>query len=205
MPTQAKNKVSDNTTADIRERLELTSNHEGYGRNGKPIPSVSLVLDRIYPKTYQIPQEYADRGTAVHIICESILKDYAVLGCPDLLVPYVQAFQEWLKSIKWNAIRKEKVLTEDKFISKHNYGGKRDIIMPDRGWLVDIKTGNEVKKRDRMQLIAYADGNSKLELYNLYLKKDGTFKFIKRPYCRVAYHVFRCEVTVVNYIGGINE
>jgi hypothetical protein len=205
MPKKANSKVSDNTRGSSRERLELTSNHKGYRRNGKNIPSVSLVLDRIYPKTFQFPQEYVDRGTAVHVICETILKDYLVYDIPLDLTDYIVAFRDWLISIRWNAIRKEKVLTEDKFTSKYNYGGKRDIIMPDRGWLVDIKTGVEQKKRDHMQLVAYADGDSKLKLYNLYLSKDGTFRFIKRPYCRVMYKVFLCQVTVLNYTGGINE
>lgn len=193
------NKVSDNT------KLELTSNHEGYRRNGKPIPSVSLALDRVYPKTYQIPQEYADRGTAVHKICEAILNGFSVSDIPAELAPYIEAFNSWLKSIKWNAIRKEKVLTEDTLISKRNYGGTRDIIMPDRGWIVDIKTGVEQKERDHMQLVAYSDGSPKWTLYNLYLSKDGTFRFIKRPYCRTMYRIFLCGVSILNYTGGFNE
>lgn len=205
MPKMAKNKVSDNTSDSSRNRLELTSNHEGYSRDGKPIPAVSDVLDFIYPKTYQIPQEYADRGTAVHIICESILNDFVVSDVPKYLIPYVQAFMSWVVSIQWSAIRKEEVITENKFTSKRNYGGKRDILMPDRGWLVDIKTGIEQKARDHMQLVAYADGNRKLKLYNLYLSKDGTFRFIKRPYCPITYHAFRCGVTILNFKGGINE
>lgn len=205
MPTKAKSKVSDNTSGSCRERLELTSNHEGYRRNGKLIPSVSLVLDFIYPKKHQIPQEYADRGTAVHIICEAILKGYTVGDIPPELSLYIEAFTDWMKSINWNAIRKEKVITEDRFISKRNYGGTRDILMPDRGWLVDIKTGGEVKKRDHMQLVAYANGDSKLELYNLYLSKGGTFRFPKRPYCRITDRAFLWGVSLLNFKGGINE
>jgi len=201
----AKNKVSDNTCGSSRNRLELTSIHEGYSRDGKPVLAVSDVLDFIYPKTFQIPQEYADRGTAVHIICESLMNGYGVFDIPKDLLYYVDAFKAWLISINWNAIRKEKVITENKFTSKRNYGGKPDIIMPDRGWLVDIKTGIEQKARDHMQLVAYADQDAKLKLYNLYLKKDGTFRFIKRPYCRTMYRIFLCGVSILNYKGGINE
>ena len=167
--------------------------------DGVQVPCVSDILkplsDRAYGQVNASVLEYArQRGTATHEALE--LMD---LGAePDItpeIVPYINAYNEWeqIYKPKWWGI--EQIV----YSERYGYIGTLDRVGVLNGTeqaIVDIKTSTPTKEalvsvclQTCAYEIAYNEQNGRngilpehaelvLKRYGLFLKKDGTFRFV---------------------------
>ena len=159
--------------------------------DGKRLPSVTELLGPLQEESFKaiapsVLKAAADRGTAVHEICEAMDYDldYEELIAPDL-APYVDAYDEFLMdhSVEWLGVE----------APVHFFGQYAGIV--DRfGYIdgdpvvLDIKTVQQPSIEQKVavscQLYAYDRAikacfncfRTPAKHYALYLKKDGTYK-----------------------------
>lgn len=112
------------------------------------------VTDVLYPFSGldvldpEVVQNAADRGTAVHKICESIINGLGEFGVEDHLQGYVESFKKWYDG-------KKVVVMEERFWDDENkITGQCDLILDD-GTLVDLKTSYKPGKTWPVQGNAY--------------------------------------------------
>jgi hypothetical protein len=148
-------------------------------RNGKPIRSVSKILERIWPMPAGLPAWYLERGKAVHHA--TTLIDKGTLDAETVderIIPFLSAYEAFISSA-----HPVVELSEETVVHKsYSYGGRLDRLYRFPGQkkliLVDIKTGTGTEPRYRIQcaLLALAldeDNVDRYELALLNLDKDG--------------------------------
>lgn len=156
-----------------------------YSVNGVKIPGVTEILSPITADGYSkinpaVLEHAAMKGTLVHEWCEMF--DY---GCaddvmPTELVPYCQAYANFIRDYRprWEKIE------EIVYNEKAGYAGRLDrfgVIDGDKS-VVDIKTISSPSTKTHIsvccQTAAYAAAidRTDAERYALYLKPDGTYR-----------------------------
>jgi hypothetical protein len=165
-----------------------------YFWNGIAVPSVSSALDLLYGR-FAGDHTAADHGTLIHDLCQKYLIsfDRSLSTEPEFL-----QFVKWVEAEKispFESIRPE----HRQYSEPHGYAGTFDILMIDRNWIVDIKTGQESKARDIMQLMAYSEAlTGREKIYNLYLT-DTDYKLTPRKFSKEQFRHFLCAVDVLNF------
>jgi len=140
-------------------------NHE-YTLEGIHIPSMSELLELI-SSDYDIPDFYAERGTAVHSLTEAYDKGMYFEELAGDLIPYMFAYEDFQEEHEVKIESIEEILFNRELL----YAGRRDrlwIIDGDKH-LTDIKTGGKYRQHIA-QLCGYAlCDKGKYKLSNLYL------------------------------------
>lgn len=159
--------------------------------DGKRLPSVTELLGPLQEELFKaiapsVLKAAADRGTAVHEICEAMDYDldYEDLIAPDL-VPFVDAYDDFLMDhdVEWLGIE-----TPVHFFEQYAGIVDRFGYIDGKPAVLDIKTVQspavEQKVAVSCQLYAYDRAikacfncfDRPAEHYALYLKKDGSYK-----------------------------
>lgn len=157
-----------------------------YRWNGQAVPSVSEIIRPIIQYSGSIPdgvlEAAADRGHEIHQACEDI--DKGEFYDPKEHDSYVEAYQEWKRSLECSFVQIESPL----YSEFYGYAGTPDRIamIKDRPVVIDIKSTVKIEKHSLVQLTAYSELfrefaklKSKPDGYILQLKKNGSFKFEK--------------------------
>ena len=176
--------------------MSLTFNEENhtFALDDMPLPSVTELLAPLQEESFKainpaVLQAAAERGTAVHEICEAMDydDDYEELIGPDL-APYADAYEAFLMEheVEWLGIE-TKVHFFEQYAGIVDRFGYIDGVPA----VLDIKTVQsptiEQKVSVCCQLYAYdraikacfQDMQSKhMAHYALYLKKDGSYKLV---------------------------
>lgn len=162
--------------------------HE-YQVNGEIIPSVSEIIRFISREVYgdvvqSVLDNAADRGTRVHKATQMLDVVHDV-ECDEDIVPYVQAYVQFLRDHKpkWEAIEKSF------FNPVGNYCGTVDRVgeLDGKKTLADIKTSSSLQKiLYGAQLNLYrmglkANGIEVERIVILHLQKDGKYKVVEMP------------------------
>ncbi len=121
------------------------------------IDGFTRVTNVLYPLSglKSIPEEIlkkaAERGTAVHLICDAIIADVGVGNVDESLVGYVKSFEQWLPK---NFLEKP----ERFFCDTYKITGEIDGMYAEGDDLVlfDIKTPAKESSTWNLQLSAYA-------------------------------------------------
>ena len=157
-----------------------------YTLDGEELPSVSELCRFLSREIYGTVAQYtldhaAERGTAVHKICQA-LDLYGKADVQDDLLPYVQAYIKFRKEhdVKWESIEKAMHHPEKK------YAGTIDRIgtVDGKRCIVDFKTSYQVHKPlaiaqlNLYRLIEEYYGGNVEVLYILHLKKDGSYRLV---------------------------
>lgn len=163
-------------------------NHE-YQVNGEVIPSVSEIIRFISREVYgdvvqSVLDTAADRGTRVHKATQMLDVVHDV-ECDDDIVPYVQAYVQFLREHKptWDAIEKSFYNPEKLYAGTVDRVGTFD----GKKTLVDIKTSSSLQKiLYGAQLNLYrmglaANGIEVERLVILHLTKDKGYKIVEIP------------------------
>lgn len=163
-------------------------NHE-YQVNGEIVPSVSEIIRFISREVYgdvvqSILDAAADRGTRVHKATQMLDVVHDV-ECDDDIVPYVQAYVQFLRehNPKWDHIEKSF------YNPLKSYCGTVDRVgtFDGKKTLVDIKTSSSIQKTMYgAQLNLYRMGLAANEIpvermVILHLTKDKGYKLIDIP------------------------
>lgn len=155
-----------------------------YLMNGEITPSVTQILEMIFPDKYKnIPKWILDRkadyGTKVHKAIEDYEKGIYIIDCGA----YV--FESLKQYIKLKEKHNIKVLDQEKIVGyKELYAGRFDMIAEIDGQdcLCDIKTTAEVDKEYlswQLSMYELAYGHRFDNLYCIWLPKGGLGKLIK--------------------------
>lgn len=95
----------------------------------------------------EVVNNAAERGTAVHKICESIIAGLGEFGVEDHLAGYVESFKKWWTPCEY--IMERRFWDSDQLIT-----GQCDLIID--GTLIDLKTSYRPGKTWPVQGNAYA-------------------------------------------------
>jgi hypothetical protein len=146
---------------------------------GRPIRSVSKILERIYPMPPGLPQWYLDRGKMVHhatTLIDAGTLDWETLD--DRLRPFCEAYRDFIDVVHPVVEASELTVVH----RSYSYGARLDRVYKIPGSskpiLVDIKTGTGKEKRYWLQcigcLMALDEDNAlDYEVGLLNLDKDG--------------------------------
>lgn len=169
----------------------LTFNEDAheYQVNGEIIPSVSEIIRFIAREVYgevvqSVLDNAADRGTRVHKATQMLDVVHDV-ECDEDIVPYVQAYVQFLRDHKpkWDAIEKSFYNPECKYCGTVDRIGDLD----GKKTLVDIKTSSSLQKvLYGAQLNLYrmglkANGVEVERIVILHLTKDKGYKIVEIP------------------------
>lgn len=162
--------------------------------DGERLPSVTELLSPLQAESFAAINPYvlkaaADRGTAVHEICEAMDYDldYEELVGPEL-VPYVEAYEEFLMDHEadWQGVEMPVHFFEQYagIVDRFGYLDGEPVVL-------DIKTVQSPSVEQKVsvccQLYAYDRAIKAcfpefqgliMAHYALYLKKDGTYKLV---------------------------
>ena len=166
--------------------MTFNSDKHEYEVDGELMPSVSEIIRFISREVYGDVTQYvldnaADRGTRVHNATQMLDVVHDV-ECDEDIVPYVQAYVDFLKKYnpKWDLIEHSFYNPECKYCGTiDRYGeleGKKTIV--------DIKTSSSIQKvlhgaqlnLYRMGLVANGYGVERTII--LQLTKDGKYKIV---------------------------
>ena len=159
--------------------LEFKPEEHGYYKDGVKVPSVSKILEYIYPdpnKQWYKP-EHVLRGQYVHTITELLDEDNLDWSTLDpALKPYADAYSQFLLDEKpeWS-LTEEMVFNEQLW-----YAGRLDraeVLRVD-DCILDIKTGSAGRNvKHGMQTAAYhmALTDEKRKRWVLYLRNTGKY------------------------------
>lgn len=202
--------VSTGAACSIGEGLVFEPESHTYTIHGRPVPSVTQVLqaaglmtwlDRIPP---DVLAEAQARGTRVHTAAERILTNKFDWGRHGSLfeergeLGYLNALLRWLDESRFVVNRRR---VEHKFYnSLHGYAGRLDFegaTGTDEEAVVDIKSGG-FEAPARLQLSGYLfrkPGDRKAEKRRrivLQLRRDGTYRATPLPLKenRLDFHTF---------------
>lgn len=164
--------------------IEFIEEGHIYLKNGIIVPSVSEILNFIFPKKYEnIPKKVlnkkAEYGTKVHLAIQLFEEQ----GIKIHLNPNQRAsLLQYLEIKKENKI---KVLEQEKIVSYgYDYAGRLDMIAFVNGYasLVDIKTTYEIDVEYlswQLSLYELAFGKKFHKLYCLWLPKGKLGKLVE--------------------------
>lgn len=166
--------------------LTFTEEDHTYEVNGQVIPAVSEIIRFISREVYGEVTQYvldnaADRGTRVHKATQMLDVVHDV-ECDEDIVPYVQAYVQFLRDHKpsWRFIEKSMYHPELMYAGTLDRMGDID----GKKTIVDIKTSSSLQKvMYGAQLNLYrkmmeANYHDVERLCVLHLKKDGTYKLV---------------------------
>lgn len=155
-----------------------------YSVEGIPVPSTTTIIKEagMMKNLDFYTSGGSGRGTYIHKLTEQYDKGTMDWGQVGEYLPYVNAYIEFKE--KYNL---EVLLREEKAYNRaYWYAGQMDIVGRVNGklFVIDIKTGQE-EKWHYLQLILYSGlikwkdegGESPLKTADLYLKKNGKYKF----------------------------
>lgn len=164
--------------------IEYIEEEHLYIKDGIIIPSVTQLLEKVFPDKYKgvpkwILERKASYGTKVHDLIEKFEKEEKF----EIKNTYIEcAFKEYkgLKE-KYNI----QVISQEEIVSyKNYYAGRYDMIadVNNEYCLVDIKTTAELDKKYlswQLSLYELAIGKKFDKLYCLWLPKGGIGKLIE--------------------------
>ena len=167
-------------------KIEFDEQKHLYTVDGEKMPSVTEILHPLTAKHYgeiskEVLQYAAERGTAVHEVCEDIDNGFTELEIAEEWEGYVDAYWQFLQDYEpeWLGIE-EMVYHEGS-----GYCGRVDRwgILNGKRCVLDIKTTSAPTKANYMagacQTIAYGNALKNIEKgFLLYLKKDGTYRLV---------------------------
>lgn len=188
------------------DNLEFEEESHVYKLNGRVIPSVTTIMEVMTKQKYDtvnedIMEQARKKGTAVHFAIELYNKT-GYIGIEDCYKGYLDAYQEWVKNHNINRLL---IQSETQTYSKGLwYSGTIDLIYNNQ-IIIDIKTTSELDiKSCAVQLSAYQKAlesqNKDISIkdrYILWLKQDGTYKFIK---LEDKFNIFLSCLQIYNYI-----
>ncbi len=168
-------------------QLVFFQNDHIYEVDGEVYPSVSEILRFISREIYGDVSQYnldhaADRGTRIHKSLEALDK-FGQVECDDDIVPYVQAYVQFLKehAVQWDGIEKAMYHPEKKYAGTLDRFGTLD----GKFGILDFKSSYTVHKPlVKAQLNGYADMLETTThktvdgLWCLHLTKEGKYKLI---------------------------
>jgi RecB family exonuclease len=144
------------------------------------VPSVTQVLKQAgYIDDRWFSQEAADRGSAVHELCDRYARGmrYDRDGT-NLLVsyPYLSSFAKWLRDTGAYVVKTETAI--DATLAGMRFAGRYDILADIDGKLtvVDIKTSSGAARWHQMQVAAYAYASKATHAAVLYLKPHMAYR-----------------------------
>ncbi len=88
------------------EGVELIEPEHRYEVEGRRLPSVSEVLDRVAPYAWDVPEWYLERGQAIHAALhyhDDADLDESTLS--PIIRPYVERYREWLVFSGYEVVR----------------------------------------------------------------------------------------------------
>lgn len=168
------------------KRIDIKEFDERFYQKGDLFaPSVTYILDCVYPKSFglidwigdvgnkradEIKNEAADDGSFVHEAIEKLLKGFKISN-DEISIKFanrkralkvkrcLKAFLDWHEEYKPDVINTEKTVWNDEYL----YAGTLDLKCRINGeiWTIDFKTSNSIHDSHKVQLSAYryADGN----------------------------------------------
>lgn len=167
--------------------MTFNSERHEYEVDGEIMPSVSEIIRFIAREVYgdvvqSVLDNAADRGTRVHKATQMLDVVHDV-ECDEDIVPYVQAYVQFLRDHKpaWELIEHSFYNPECKYCGTIDRYGELD----GRKTIVDIKTSSSLQKvLYGAQLSLYrmgmtANGHDVETAVILHLKKDGTYKLVE--------------------------
>lgn len=169
--------------------LSFNEDAHEYQINGEVIPSVSEVIRFISREVYgdvvqSVLDNAADRGTRVHKATQMLDVVHDV-ECDEDIVPYVQAYVQFLRDHKpkWELIERSMYNPEKMYGMTIDRVGEID----GKKTLVDIKTSSALQKvLYGAQLNLYrmglaANGIEVERIVILHLQKDAKYKIVEIP------------------------
>jgi len=144
------------------------------------VPSVTQVLKAAgHIDDRWFSQEAADRGSAVHELCDRYARGmrYDRDGT-NLLVsyPYLSSFSKWLRDTGAYVVRTETGI--DAVLAGRRFAGRYDILADIDGKMtvVDIKTSSGAARWHQIQVAAYAYACKATHAAVLYLKPHMAYR-----------------------------
>ena len=161
-------------------KFEFEEENHIYRLDGYQIPSVSVILDMLFPKDFMGPAliQGMSKGKYIHKCCH--MDYYYMLNLKKLepeIKPYIKHFRDFKKK---HLDPINCIWEKPSFCSQFLYGFTPDILDTKKYILWDIKTGKKASgklaERYTLQLMGYKTGLNKLEYKTiniLYLSPDG--------------------------------
>lgn len=169
--------------------LSFNEDAHEYQINGEVIPSVSEVIRFISREVYgdvvqSVLDNAADRGTRVHKATQMLDVVHDV-ECDEDIVPYVQAYVQFLRDHK----PKWELIERSMYNPNLMYGMTVDRLgeLGGKNTLVDIKTSSTIQKvLNGAQMNLYrmgleANGHKVERMVILHLTKDKGYKIVEIP------------------------
>lgn len=164
--------------------IEFIEDGHIYLKDGMIVPSVSEILDFIFPNKYSgIPnwvlENKANYGTTVHYSIECLESNKEL--------PKLNLYQE-LSLNEYKRLKEKykiKVIAQEQMVSyKYEYAGRLDMVafVDGKKSLVDIKTTASLDKESlswQLSLYELAYGLQFEEMYCLWLPKNGIGQLVK--------------------------
>lgn len=189
------------------KRIDIKEFDERFYQKGELFaPSVTYILDCVYPKSYglidwigdvgnkraeEIKMESADDGSFIHECIEKLLKGFKISN-DEISLKYnshkrslkvkrcLKAFLDWHSEYKPEVIETEHTIWNDEYL----YAGTLDLkcLINGEKWIVDFKTSNSVHDNHKVQIAAYqhADGdNAKCGILHLGNTTKKRYSFLE--------------------------
>ena len=163
--------------------ISFCSDGHAYALDGKPVPSVTRVLEFAgVASTEWVQQYYLDRGTALHLACH--LDDAGTLDMATVDECILKPLEAWRNFKRDTGI---KVLHSEKIVGSKIAGGYAGTLDKIIRWpngqvdLLDLKHGQSAPPAVRYQLAAYACAAFSMGMptkvrYSLALRQDSTYR-----------------------------
>lgn len=166
-------------------RLEYDDDKHKYIVDGKEVPSVNKIIDKVFSREYRGDPFYGEIGTASAKAIELDLReDLDESSIDEYVKPRLEAFR------KWKEEKEAEVLYAEMPLYANGIAGRFDGLfkLGNANWLIDYKCVKQLQHFTvKIQLAGYSElihHNNILEYLPrfaaLQLKEDGTYHF--EPY-----------------------
>lgn len=139
---------------------------------------IKEIMEEAKKKPDKVKDDAADLGTRAHAFFDAFIRGEKVDSVPEILVPAVTAFHNWIRESKIRVIQGDTKV----FSLIHRYGGALDAIgMGDEGEfvLLDWKTSSGCYPEMALQVAAYSQAFK--ETYGIEVSRAIIVRFSKVP------------------------
>ncbi len=165
--------------------------------NREQYPRVTEIIYSVIPMDYEPDEYYMTRGTYIHRAIELALQDNLDWSTVDNeILPFVEQFLEFSKTIKLEVIDTERRYYNDTF----KFSGKPDIIglVNGKKSVIDIKSSRTPSLQWRLQTAAYAELTGVSKRYVIY-KKDNGWQLLEHKEKTDIYVFYGC-LSIFNFL-----
>lgn len=171
-------------TPRLLEQIDYHEKTHSYFVGDERYPSINEFADSLLGNEFEkVDKYYAQRGTAIHMLCEAVSKDRELdiseMGLAEDVEGFVIAWDNFLRSTQWESVAIEEAIYSDRY----QIAGRPDAIGHFPGGeltVLDIKSGAHRPRYDFCSAgyLTVANEYYEEEIVDrvyVHVKKDGTF------------------------------